>query len=114
MANQWGIPRLHVAIEKTLDIETVQYRWNVTLIAPDATGTRSLGYRRSGHLAGDLVGITFDGTTAVHDWDRDVWTPMNPTDRKDIQSQITNLVYRAATKMHDKGENSFECNILDA
>ena len=81
------------------------------LIMPDADGTRPLGYRRSGYLSDDLVSLTYDNVTAVHDADRDVWTGMNHSDRPDVQKKIDRLVLSAGKKMVENGETAFHHEI---
>lgn len=110
MANKWNIPELDIRLERTAEDEP-RYRWSVILLMQDASGTRKLGYRRSGHLSSSLATLAYDGPTAVHDEDRDVWTPMNSTDRPDVQRQIDTLVLRAAKQMIQNAQDHFEHTI---
>jgi hypothetical protein len=113
MINSWNLPKLHVQIAK-MEGGPVRYRWSVTLMAPDFMGTRSLGYRRAGLLENNLDSIIYDENTAVHDHERDVWTPMNANDRPDIQVRIAKLVRHAAKQMHASGEHAFEHTVPDS
>jgi hypothetical protein len=104
------IPKLHIVVVCVPSSEghPSHYQWSITLKSPDAKGERSLGYRGSGVIKGNLTGLLFNRGPEVHDENLPRWTPMNPTDRPDIRLQLTNLATKAATKLKDSGEDKFE------
>ena len=77
-------------------------------MARDAKGIRDLGYCRSGTMLNDLTDLKYDYDTKVHDENRNIWTSMNPTERRDVQKKMTDLVMYAAKKMKDDGKDIFE------
>jgi hypothetical protein len=79
-----------------------KHSWTVTLAASDHKGHHKLGYRASGVLD-NLVSLASGFPIEVHDRDRDVWTTMNPGDRKDIRLRIESLVANAMKAMSEGG-----------
>jgi hypothetical protein len=110
MNNTDTIPRMHIIVRQDVPGAngSVRYRWSVTMMASDATRTRSLGYRGTGIINEDLTGLEFERGTEVHDEYLLRWTPMNPTDRADIRKQIIRLATNAAEWLKKTGEKKFE------
>jgi hypothetical protein len=106
VAQQEAIPRLHI-IAEGIDGSTL-YCWEVTMLAPDATGRRILGYRASGTIQDDLTGIVFKKGPEVHDENLPRWTPMNPTDRPDIRREIAQKAASAVKRLRASGQNTFQ------
>src|ERR1700680_3663680 len=98
-SNKYDGPALCVSLTSAND---GKYRWKVTIGAADYKGLRKLGYRASGLL--DNLGNLAPGfPIEVHDEDRNVWTTMNPGDRKDIRLRIESLVAHAMKAMSEGG-----------
>jgi hypothetical protein len=93
--NKWNIPDLEITVrEKVGDDSDALFEWKVKLMAPDEKAARMLGYCASGTANGD-GNITFSGSLQVHDENRDVWTPMNPGDRKDVRAEVEAVMQKA-------------------
>lgn len=104
------IPKMHVVVEQVAPDAngSIRYQWSVTMLASDALGKRSLGYRGSGSINKDLTDLQFETGPEVHDENLPRWTPMNPTDRPDIRKQIARLARAAAEKLVKSGQPMFE------
>jgi hypothetical protein len=104
------IPKLHIIIRPDAPGAngSIRYWWSVTMMASDATRTRSLGYRGTGIINEDLTGLEFERGPEVHDENLPRWTPMNSTDRPDIRKQIIRLATNAVGRLKKGGEDKFE------
>jgi len=109
MVQENAIPKLHIYAAR-ID-GTTQYQWEVTIMAPDATGRRVLGYRASGTIQDDLIKVVFEKGPEVHDENLPRWTPMNPTDRPDIRKEIAQKAASAVKRLKASGQDSFQHTI---
>ena len=72
------------------------------MVAADFKGQRRLGHRAPGLL--DRLGTLPSGFPIEgHDENRDVWTAMDPGDRKDIRVRMESLVAHAIMAMIQSG-----------
>ncbi len=63
-------PNLHLTLARDLRSSGAeQYKWQVTMKAADAAGSRKLGYRASGRIMSSDQ-IVFESGPQVHDEDR--------------------------------------------
>jgi hypothetical protein len=110
MSQEETVPQMHINIKRIAAGAdgSARFRWSVTMMASDAKGERTLGYRGSGIIEGDLTGLQFETGPEVHDESRPVWTTMNQTDRPDIRKKIADLARKAAEKLKKSGEDMFE------
>jgi hypothetical protein len=113
MSQKGFIPKMQIIVSRIADDATrpMRFQWSVTMMAPDATGERSLGYRGAGVIEQNLTGLRFERGPEVHDENLPRWTPMNATDRPDIRKRINNLAIFAAKKLVESGEDKFEHTI---
>lgn len=104
------IPKIHIIVRADTSSEngSDRYWWSVTMMASDATGKRSLGYRGTGNINSTLTDLKFESGPEVHDEKLPRWTPMNPTDRHDIRKKMIQLAMNAAEKLRKSGEETFE------
>lgn len=101
-------PNLHLTLARDLRSSGAeQYKWQVTMKAADAAGSRKLGYRASGRIMSSDQ-IVFESGPQVHDEDRAVWTTMNETDRPDLRKRFKELVVKAREKLEASGQDTFE------
>lgn len=106
LAKKYHGPKLHIIVKRADTGGNLRYKWCITTVDSDSTGTRMLAYRASGFIAEDEV--VFESEPQVHDENRDVWTTMNRTDRPDIRQMICQKVLSAQKKMDKSDEDRFE------